>query len=490
MRRMKRRTEYEREKEAKKQKLLEQLGNERLLYLTSTDNNFYELWKTKYSKLVHKESKDVPKELHFKVHKAFLTFLHNCCLFQDLVRLKGKDLLTPVSRILIGRPGTTYKYLNTRLFAVPWPDEEHNITYGTDSIFEACKAFSDLNAFLYSQTNKLITAAKNTEEPPCVRQHSAPEDAIEHKHPDSSETTQEAEQSRVAPYNVTLINYMDPQDMPYLKEEPYFGMGKMAVSWHHDENLVEDSTVAVYNFTCQDRDEEHAEDQDPSTWNVALKIAWDIETPGLSLSLNSGDCYFMLGNINITFVSVRSGIFSYHVGCPPAERPDCKCSVALENCFIHPDTGAASVKSLVMTVLQRAEEIHNEVEFEWLRQFWFQGIDTVSGSDFWLGAMAELEDQWRANGSYDQRSTGRDYKENGTKEILNSVLPSLMERRDLRHEWSLRCRSKLAKSLPPDQAPRCHPYWTDEDPTMPLPFDLSALVFKLEDLAKKNENCL
>ena len=52
-------------------------------------------------------------------------------------------------------------------------------------------------------------------------------------------------------YNVTLLNFMDPQKMPYLKEEPYFGMGKMAVSWHHDENLVDRSAVAVYSYSCE-----------------------------------------------------------------------------------------------------------------------------------------------------------------------------------------------------------------------------------------------
>lgn len=52
-------------------------------------------------------------------------------------------------------------------------------------------------------------------------------------------------------YNVTLLNFMDPQKMPYLKEEPYFGMGKMAVSWHHDENLVERSAVAVYSYSFE-----------------------------------------------------------------------------------------------------------------------------------------------------------------------------------------------------------------------------------------------
>ncbi|MGH0148909.1 UNVERIFIED_CONTAM: hypothetical protein FKN15_045775 [Acipenser sinensis] len=46
---------------------------------------------------------------------------------------------------------------------------------------------------------------------------------------------------------------MDPAGMSYLKEEPYFGMGRMAVSWHHDENLVDRSPVAVCSYSYEER---------------------------------------------------------------------------------------------------------------------------------------------------------------------------------------------------------------------------------------------
>lgn len=177
------------------------------------------------------------------MQKAFLTLLHDGCLFQDLVQLKGKDLLTPVSRILIGQPGCTYKYLNTRLFAVPWAADEHHIRYSTEDVSSACKAFHQLNTFLHRQTirelNKLVTSEHQTE-------HSS------HSHkPKSSQDAEEFCQEEVGCFNVTLINYMNPQTMLYLREEPYYGMGKMAVSWHHDENLVKGSTVAVYNYSYQ-----------------------------------------------------------------------------------------------------------------------------------------------------------------------------------------------------------------------------------------------
>ena len=51
-------------------------------------------------------------------------------------------------------------------------------------------------------------------------------------------------------FNVALLNYMDPNDPSLrLKEEPYYGMGELAVSWHMDTGLIKGSTVAVYNHT-------------------------------------------------------------------------------------------------------------------------------------------------------------------------------------------------------------------------------------------------
>lgn len=38
------------------------------------------------------------------------------------------------------------------------------------------------------------------------------------------------------------------------------------------------------------------EGRDPAVWHVGLKVAWDIETPGLAVPLRQGDFYLMLGN--------------------------------------------------------------------------------------------------------------------------------------------------------------------------------------------------
>lgn len=118
--------------------------------------------------------------------------------------------------------------------------------YSTDEIAEACQIFLKLNEYLQLETFHALEelAAKDKNDidsvPMCIGPNFPKVD-----------TPDEMELKNRSAFNVTLLNFMDPQQMTYLKEEPYFGMGKMAVSWHHDENLVDKSAVAVYNYSCE-----------------------------------------------------------------------------------------------------------------------------------------------------------------------------------------------------------------------------------------------
>nr|KAF6318459.1 FTO alpha-ketoglutarate dependent dioxygenase [Pipistrellus kuhlii] len=293
---------------------------------------------------------------------------------------------------------------------------------------------------------------------------------------------------------------MDPRKMPHLKEEPYFGMGKMAVSWHHDENLVDRSAVAVYSHSCEGPEEESEEDsplegRDPDTWHVGFKISWDIETPGLVIPLHQGDCYFMLDDLNAT-----------HQHCVLAGLPprfssthrvaECstgtldyilqRCQLALQNVGDVTDSGGVALKSLEPAVLKQGEEIHNEVEFEWLRQFWFQGSRPRKCTDWWCEPMARLEEMWRrmevaTNGVLQEvRREGVPVGQRNA--MVTAILASLTARQTLRREWHARCQSRAARSLPADQQPQCRPYWEKEDPSMPLPFDLTDVVSELRGL--------
>uniref|UniRef100_A0A8C0MHL2 Alpha-ketoglutarate-dependent dioxygenase FTO n=1 Tax=Canis lupus familiaris TaxID=9615 RepID=A0A8C0MHL2_CANLF len=450
-------TAEEREREAKKLRLLEELEDTWLPYLTPKDDEFYQQWQLKYPKLILREAGSVPEDLHKEVQEAFLTLHKHGCFFRDLVRIQGKDLLTPVSRILIGNPGCTYKYLNTRLFTVPWPVKGASTKYDEAGIAAACQTFLKLNDYLQIETIQAL------EELACKEKS-----------------------------NIDAV-----PKMPYLKEEPYFGMGKMAVSWHHDENLVERSAVAVYSYSCEGPEEESEDDpqlegRDPDTWHVGFKISWDIETPGLAIPLHQGDCYFMLDDLNAT-----------HQHCVLAGLPprfssthrvaECstgtldyilqRCQLALQNVRDEADNGDVSLKSFEPVVLKQGEEIHNEVEFEWLRQYWFQGNRYRKCTDWWCQPMTQLEGLWKKMEGvtnavlHEVRREGVPVEQRN--EILTAILALLTTRQNLRREWHARCQSRIARTLPVDQKPECRPYWEKDDPSMPLPFDLTDIVSEL-----------
>lgn len=416
------------------------------------------------------------------------------------MRVQGKDVLTPVSRILIGNPGCTYKYLNTRLFAVPWLVKGSNTRYSETEIAAACQTFLKLNNYLQVETiqawEELVAKDKTNIDvvPVCIgpdfpRIGMGPFDGQD-----------EVDIRNRSAYNVTLLNFMDPQKMPYLKEEPYFGMGKMAVSWHHDENLVERSAVAVYSYSFEGPEEDSEEDpqlegRDPDIWHVGFKISWDIETPGLAIPLHQGDCYFMLDDLNATHQHcVLAGLpprFSstHRVAECSAGTLDYilqRCQLAMQNICDEADNGDVSLKSLEPAVLKQGEEIHNEVEFEWLRQFWFQGNRYKKCSDWWCQPMTQLEDLWRKMESatnavlHEVRREGVPVEQRN--EILTAILALLTARQNLRREWHARCQSRIARTLPADQKPECRPYWEKDDPSMPLPFDLTDIVSELRGL--------
>ncbi|XP_025225782.1 alpha-ketoglutarate-dependent dioxygenase FTO isoform X7 [Theropithecus gelada] len=453
-------TAEEREREAKKLRLLEELEDTWLPYLTPKDDEFYQQWQLKYPKLILREASSVSEELHKEVQEAFLTLHKHGCLFRDLVRIQGKDLLTPVSRILIGNPGCTYKYLNTRLFTVPWPVKGSNIKYPEAEIAAACETFLKLNDYLQIETIQALEelAAKekaNEDAVPLCMSADFPRVGMG----SSYDGQDEVDIKSRAAYNVTLLNFMDPQKMPYLKEEPYFGMGKMAVSWHHDENLVDRSAVAVYSYSCE------------GMVCSAKKQPYD---------LNATHQHCVLAGSQPRFSSTHrvaecsTGTLDYILQ---------RCQLALQNVRDDVDNGDVSLKSFEPAVLKQGEEIHNEVEFEWLRQFWFQGNRYRKCTDWWCQPMAQLEALWKKMEGV-TNAVLHEVKREGLpveqrNEILTAILASLTARQNLRREWHARCQSRIARTLPADQKPECRPYWEKDDVSMPLPFDLTDIVSEL-----------
>ncbi|XP_066569509.1 alpha-ketoglutarate-dependent dioxygenase FTO isoform X2 [Amia ocellicauda] len=442
---MKRSDASVKEKEIKRQKLLQDLEGRQIPFLTPRDAGFQQLWCSRYSSLAVQRAEEgaVPRGLHEAVQAALSMLLQRGCFLRDLVRIRERDVFTAVSRVLLGRPGLTYKYLGTRLFALPWEAEGSGSGYSDRELSTACQAFEELNCYFCTEVESGMMRDRAKEE----------EDGAAGQRDSLSSAQADV---GTAPFcsrtqlNVTLLNYMDPAQMSYLKEEPYFGMGRMAVSWHHDEGLVPGSPVAVYSYSCGgSADAGSAESvEDGGGWAVGLKVAWDIHTPGLMVPLGSGDCYYMLDDLNTT-----------HQHCVLAGQ------------------------SARFSSTHRAAE----VEFEWLRQYWFQGRRFEKFCSWWSQPMQKLEEAWREMETMTQLALAVVDKEGrldkkSRREAAEALLPIIAERQELRQLWRTRCQSRLAQTLPADEAPMFHPYWRDHDPSLPLPFDLKTIIQTLESL--------
>jgi len=65
---------------------------------------------------------------------------------------------------------------------------------------------------------------------------------------------------------------------------------------------------------------------------------------------------------------------------------------------------------------------------------------------------------------------------------MNLGLPGISSYGLIASSYSSRCQSRIARTLPVDQKPECRPYWEKDDPSMPLPFDLTDIVSELRSL--------
>uniref|UniRef100_A0A8C1KL23 Alpha-ketoglutarate-dependent dioxygenase FTO n=1 Tax=Cyprinus carpio TaxID=7962 RepID=A0A8C1KL23_CYPCA len=465
---MKRSDDSEREKRRKRRRLIQELGEQRIPYLSPADPGFQELWDSSYAGLALRQSSALPDGLHERVQSALITLQRRGCLLRDLVRVRDRDVFTAVSRALVGQPGYTYRYLDTRLFTIPWHCEGEE-------------------------------GQKDEKEKPCCDSDLRDDRLLEEK----QEKEKKEEEEEDIQFNITIINYMDPSAMTQLKEEPYYGMGKMAVGWHHDEDLVPLSPVAVYSYSCPAEPKKEGERSNVlgtayniACWRVGLKVAWDIHTPGLALPLQSGDCYYMTADLNRThqhcvLAGETARFSSTHrvVQCCTGTLDYIKkrCSEALENLHTDPEKNTKSLKSLLPSALQRIEDIHNEV-FEWLRQYWFQGRRYARFCSWWTKPMEQMEKDWKEMERMTQLLLDVVEDENtaqeNRREMADVLLNALTDRQQHRQTWRDRyvCQSSLAQTLPAEEAPADRPYWSNEDPDMPLPFDLSEIINRVESL--------
>ncbi|XP_063951282.1 alpha-ketoglutarate-dependent dioxygenase FTO-like [Lytechinus pictus] len=293
-------------------------------------------------------------------------------------------------------------------------------------------------------------------------------------------------------FNVALINYMDPLNPELsLKPEPYYDLGPLAVPWHMDGNLVRGSTVAVYSYIC-----ESAYGAEKSrNWMIGINKPWDEVTPALAAPLASGDAYFMLADLNDThrhcviagdqprFASTHRVVDSGHGTLAYIQA---RCQSALENIIYESveggeqgSDGKPALRSLDSAALQLAEEVHNEVEFEWLRQFWMQGSHHATERSFWIKPMEDLEHSWECMEHMTKLAIEASMNVESCQEaarIIRDILPFIENRERQRCICLNRYSGDALLSIKPDRLPLYRPTWDDSDLSRPLPFTLTKVI--------------
>jgi hypothetical protein len=332
-------------------------------------------------------------DLHGELKRScFLDLLHRNYFFRDVIQVGGNDagghsaasgspalasyhyVRTRVQRLLVGDAGMTYRYSGVRLFAHPWSAAAGaEASAPPAALDQPMRWMRALNSQLQSMTQSALES---------TYQHAG--DSPSARSPDG------------AAYNLALINYLDPSTHRRpLRVEPYYRMGPLAVGWHRDESLRPLSSIAVYHSS------EEADASEEECWHIALKRAWDIETPAVKVPLHSGDAYIMAYDLNTTHQhAVLAGTgkrFSstHRVGETAGQTLTsinarvCEARV----CWHHID----SPSGVTLPALALLLSVSDELEFEWLRQFGLHGARHARNhAYYWRTHIDRLEEEWRA----------------------------------------------------------------------------------------------
>jgi alpha-ketoglutarate-dependent dioxygenase FTO len=371
-----------------------------------------------YRGFVHQPA-GVPAPMEQRLLGALESLKANGYFHCDVVQGMGSWMRTFVRRILVGAPGMTYSYLGLRIFAHPWER----------------KAGATPEMEVIARTNDAVTVATQR----------------------LLDEGKGVGKGGRCDYNVTLINLMEDQDHRggalRNKSGNNLGGGQVAVSWHADSSLENFSSIAVLNLHIPAAAAAEARPSTPKSsaragggsWNnatvaattgsssssgdegevekarpfrIALRCVGDGHdkkrgggtrgTPAVAVPLASGDAYYFLNDFNhhhhhAVLAGSGCGRYSSTHRVAVTERDtfhsiEHRASVALErvaptlSCIAAGADGAEAV----VEAIRESEEVHSELEFEWLRQWGVQGqAHAETHGAYWAPRMAQLRDLWR-----------------------------------------------------------------------------------------------
>jgi alpha-ketoglutarate-dependent dioxygenase FTO len=398
-------------------------------YLTPEDGQaFQDLIHDHYQGFVHVPADQVASNFD-QTAKAAFERLRDANYYQyDIVKAGGKHASrTFVKRTLVGEPGITYKYLGLRLFAHAWSGP---------GVPPVMKTIGDLNRQMVEMTK-------------------------EHANYGNCE------------YNLTLINFMEPSSHSKVgfKDEAFYGMGKVSVSWHADSSLEKNSSIGVYHCLPSQRSAKW-------DWKIALRRIHEggreaKDIPPVATSTESGDIYFLLGTFNETHQHcVLSGSESTRISSTH------RCAVTSEDTYdyIRKRTKGAlkrfrlqlegDISKMDAKVIVYCQRVLTEVEMEWIAQYWLQGAEHDKMHVWWQRPMKILEALWLSLEELTLQLYELCVKESTSvpRLAMKGFLLELQSRQDQRQEWEERRADKIYKRrIKPPYHPVARPLFDSND---------------------------
>ena len=292
-------------------------------------------------------------------------------------------------------------------------------------------------------------------------------------------------------YNLTLINYMEPTSHTKVgfKDEAYYNMGKVSVSWHADSSLEKNSSIGVYHCLPTQR----AAKWD---WRIALRRSPDLgptDVLPVAVSTKDGDVYFLLGTMNET-----------HQHCVLAGSEANRISSTHRVAVTEEDTYQYILKrvkraskglrthlegqppsQLNAAVVVHCQQILTEVEMEWISQYWLQGEEHDKMHIWWQHPIKTLEVFWMSL----EELTFRLYRTcieepiNVPREVIEGLIAELKNRQKQRKQWDERRADKIyQRRISAPYRPVARPLFAEDNK---LEKDLTAAIGKLCQILMK-----
>ncbi len=368
-------------------------------------------------KVIRKESnREVGKMLHKRICKSFECLLNNEYLENQFIfSNKEWKLSSHVKRVLLGDRGVTSCYLGSRNFAIEgWgeylsdPPKQDTVVLSATEIY--C-SFQDAYEYFHRKKNDHREGISANIAAFEELKLSLQKICDEHRKLNFSKLA--GDNLDPPPLNVVIINYFSNSNSGFRSLEPYCKNSTpkyQVLHWHRDKNLPYNSDIATYSYNYKGErkpvEKDHNGDcanelkidkMKETHWSVSLKIPWDTKNPVLNISLQSGDTYFFLGDFNDTHQHTL--LSTSQSGDCPGGRFSATYRCARLDCDQWQNMWAKLSKVFTADLFMdsnsskflRYLELRLVIEFDWLRQFWVNGLKHAFLRYSWVLKMRDAE---------------------------------------------------------------------------------------------------